>query len=248
MASPVDAQRDEINSSSSAITSANLSIPAALLTMQAGELTVTLLRWASTPGTVTFTNFTQLVSDASDATDDTTAVYYRYWTASTDVTGGVPISWTTSAKYCAITWRITGAANPATRAPEISTVAVGTTAANTANPGSVSGTGGSKDYLFLALMGLDGEGNRPTGVPTNYTNLAWNSTGTTGAVATNCSIGGGSRQLTAASDDPGVFTHPAATTGWTAWTVVIHPPTTAAPGAAIFARRPRKAHRYLTLR
>lgn len=234
MASPVDSARQGTNITTAATSWAiNVGSPVA------GTLLIVLVRYASAPGAVTFTGYTLLASDSSDATDDTTAVYYRW----ADGTEGATdtLAPTNSVKGCAICWEITGAAPSAGRPPEISTVAVGTTAANTANPGSGAGTGGSKDYLFLALMGLDGETNAPTVVPTNYANLTTANSGTAGAVATNCSIGGGSRQLTAASDDPGVFTHPAATTGWTAWTVVIHP---AAPGPA---RRPppRESAQYL---
>jgi hypothetical protein len=40
--------------------------------------------------------------------------------------------------------------------------------------------------------------------------------------ATNILMGGASRQILAStSDDPGVFTHAAHTTGWTAYTVAI---------------------------
>jgi hypothetical protein len=121
-------------------------------------------------------------------------------------------------------WFITGAANPATQLPGVSTVAVGTTTANTANPASVVVTGGPKDVLYLAMCGYDGSGGVPTAAPTNYTNLVTiNVTG--GSAATQGSVGGASRAITASSsDDPGVFTHPAANSGWTAWTLVVHPP------------------------
>jgi len=194
MASPVDSARQGTN-----ITTASTSWAVNVGSPVAGTLLIVLVRFAAAPGAVTFTGYTQLASDSSDATDDTTAVYYRW----ADGTEGATdtLSPTNSVKGCAICWEITGAAPSFSRPPEISTVAVGTTTANTANPGSVSGTGGSKDYLFLALMGLDGEGNAPSAAPTNYVNLQTANSGTTGAVATNNSIGGASRQLTAASDE-----------------------------------------------
>jgi len=238
MASPVDFARQGTN-----ITTAATSWAVNVGSPSAGDLLIVLVRFAAAPGAVTFTGYTQLGSDASDATDDTTAVYYRWadWAEGATDT----LAPTNSVKGCTISWEITGAINPATTAPEISTVAIGTTAANTANPGSRAVTGGPKDVLYLALMGLDGEGNAPTVVPTNYANLVTANSGTAGAVATNCSIGGGSRGILASnSDDPGVFTHPAATTGWTAWTVVIHP-AIAIPGP-VLKRRP--ADRFLTRR
>jgi len=218
MASPVDAGRNATNvSTASSSWAVNVGSPAA------GTLLIVFLRFAAAPGSITFTGYTPLVAgDTSDASDDTTAIYYRW----ADGTEGATDTCapTNSVKGCAICWRITGAANPATQAPEVSAVAVGTTSANTANPNSVSGTGGSKDYLFLAMAAGDGEVGAYTGAPTNYTNLQAANSGTGSTAATNCIAGGASRQLTAASDDPGAFTHGAHTTGWTAYTVVVHPP------------------------
>lgn len=219
MASPVDSARQGTNISTAA-TSHSLNVGSPV----AGMLLVVFVRFAAAPGTVTFAGYTQLASDASDATDDTSQVYYRVADGLEGATDTLTTS--NSVKMCSLAWEITGGEYPSIQPPQISTVAVGTTAANSANPNTLSPTGGSKDYLFLAIMGLDGELNAPTASPTNYSTITTANSGTGGAVATNCSIGGGSRGLTAASDDPGVFTHAAATTGWTAWTVAIHPAST----------------------
>lgn len=222
MASPVDFERTLTGSGGAAVTSLNVAI-STTGGPSAGELLLVFARFAGAPGTVTYTGYTQLGSDTSDASDDQTMVFYRLADGSEGNTD--PMSWVNSVKPLTIGWRITGAADPATQAPEISTVAVGTTAANSANPNSRSVTGGPKDVLYFALCAYDGEGGSPTGAPTNYTNLIANNSGTAGAVATNCAIGGASRQISASSsDDPGAFTHPAAANGWTAWTVVVHPP------------------------
>lgn len=217
MASPVDAARQGTNiSTASTSWAVNVGSPTA------GTLLVVLARFAAAPGAITFTGYTPLTSDSSDATDDTTAIYYRW----ADGTEGATdtLAPTNSVKGCTLSWKITGAAHPSLQVPEFSTVAVGTTTANSANPGSRSVTGGPKDVLYLAMMGLDGELNAPTASPTNYSAITTANSGTGGAVATNCSIGGGSRAITgSSSDDPGAFTHAAATTGWTAYTVVVHP-------------------------
>jgi hypothetical protein len=217
MASPVDASRIQ-----SQTTTANTSHVVNTTNPPAGVLLIVLLRFAAAPGTVTFTGYTPLASDASDASDDQTSIYYRW----TDGTEGASDAMTTanSVKYAGLTWRITGAENPAITAPEISAVAVGTTAANSANPASRAVTGGPKDVLYLALAGGDGEVGAYTAAPTNYVNLAATNSGTGGAAATNCFIGGASRAITASSsDDPGAFTHGAHLAGWTAFTVVVHP-------------------------
>ena len=216
MASPVDEARAGTNVTTASTTwNINVGSPVA------ETLLIVLVRFAAAPGTVTFTGYTLLVGSSTDASDDTTNVYYRWADGTEGPTD--PLSPANSVKGCAICWEITGALDPSLGAPEFSTVAIGTTTANTANPDVMTPSGGSNDYLFLALMGLDGEGNAPTASPTNYSAVTTANSGTTGAVATNCSIGGGSRQLTGTTDDPGVFTHAAATTGWTAWTVAVYP-------------------------
>ena len=217
MASPVDSARVGTNVTSASTThNVNVGSPAA------GTLLIVWARFAAAPGTITFTGYTQLALDSSDASDDTSVVFYRL----ADGTEGATdtCSPTNSVKAGYICWEITGAIDPATQAPEISTVAVGTTTANTCDPGTVTPTGGSKDYLFLALGAEDGEVGAFTGAPTNYSNLATANSGTGGLPATNCLMGGASRQLTASSENPGAFTHAAAVTGWTAFTVAIHPP------------------------
>ncbi len=217
MASPVDAARN-----TSATTSAGTSHTINVGSPAAGTLLIVWIRFAVVAGTVTFTGYTPLVSQVSDdAADDENSIYYRW----ADGTEGASNSMTTgnSTKMAAICWQVTGASNPATQVPELSTVAVGTTTANTCNATTVTPTGGSKDYLFLALGGMDGEGGTFTAAPTNYTNITTITSGTGGLPATNCVVGGASRQLTAASDDPGAFTHGAAAAGWTAYAMAIHP-------------------------
>lgn len=219
MASPVDSARQGTN-----ITTAGTSHAINVGSPTAGTLLVVFVRFAGAPGAVTFAGYTQLASDTSDASDDTSAVYWRL----ADGTEGATDTLTTgnSIKLCAMGWEITGAEHPGARAPEISTVAVGTTSANTADPGTCTPTGGSKDYLFLAIAAQDGEVGAYTASPTNYSAVTTANSGTGGTPASNCYMGVGSRQLTASSENPGTFTHGAATTGWTAWTVAIHPATT----------------------
>lgn len=218
MAAPVDSAR-VASSTTTAGTSHTINVGSPV----AGTLLLVFIRFAGAPGTVTFTGYTQLASDTSDASDDQTMIFVR----DADGTEGASDALTTanSVKMAAVAYEITGAETAARSAPAVSTVAVGTTAANGANPGSVSPTGGTQDALYLALMGLDGEGNAPTVEPTNYGNLVTANSGTAGAVATNCSVGGASRQISASSsDDPGNFTHAGANAGWTAYAVAIHEP------------------------
>lgn len=224
MASPVDAARIATNIATAATSFAiNVNSPSA------GDVLIVLMRFGAAQGTITFTGYTSIANDASDAGAGSTAIYYR----KADGTEGTTDTLTTvnSVKMGAICWRITGARDPALGAPAVSTVAIGTTTANTCDPSAVTPAGGSRDYLFLACGTEDGEVGAFTGAPANYTNLVAANSGTASTAGTNVLLGGASRQLTAASDDPGVFTHAAANLGWTAFTVAVLPPALSAAKA-----------------
>ena len=189
-----------------------------------------VVRFAGGMGTVTFTGYTQFFTDSSDVSDDTVRAYYR-WADGTEGADDT-LSCTTSQKLGAICWEITGAENPATQTPEASAAAFGTTGANVADPPTVTPTGGSKDYLFLAVGTQDGEVGAYTAFPTNYANLIAANSGTGGAAGSNVVMGGASRQLTAASENPGAFTHGTPITAWIAFAIAIHPAPTGTPHTA----------------
>lgn len=219
MAAPTDSARQGTN-----ITTAGTSHAINVGSPTAGTLLIVLLRYMAAPGAITFVStngpYISLVTDSSDATDDTTQIFYRM----ADGNEGATDTLTTgnSIKLAAICWEVTGAANAA---PEISTVNVGTTAANSAQSNNVVPAGPPQDTLYISMMGLDGEGNAPTVQPASYSNLVTANSGTGGLPATNGSVGGGSRQINASSgDDAGVFTHAAATTGWTAYAIAMKAP------------------------
>lgn len=219
MAAPVDSARVATNITTAATSHAvNVGSPVA------GTLLIVFARFAAAPGAVTFTGYTVFGGpDATDATDDTTTVFYRWSDGAEGPTD--TCAPTNSVKAGYIAYEITGAENPAVSIPQISAVAVGTTAANTANPNSVAPAGAPRDTLYLALAGGDGEVGAYTAVPTNYANLQAANSGTGGTAASNVLMGGASRQITASSsDNPGAFTHAAHTTGWTAFAVAIREP------------------------
>jgi hypothetical protein len=228
VAAPVDAGRATTGVSTSADPWAIVNLPASIA---AGDLLIMFCRAALAAGTIngpTTQAWQTLYASASpDAADDNSAWFYRWADGSEGASTSVDLAATS--KGGVIVWRITGAENPATQPPELPTPNTGTTSANTANGPNVVPTGGSKDYLFLTAAGQDGEVGAYTAVPTNYANLAAITSGTGGLPATNVQMGGGSRQLTAASEDPGVFTHAAAAAGWTGFTVAVHP-VTVVPG------------------
>lgn len=220
MASPVDSARQGTNVTTAATThNVNVGSPAG------GVLLIVMGRFPAAPGAVTFTGYTAIAGldpNTADASDDSTFVWYRVADGTEGATD--PCNPTNSVKGAYLCWEITGAEDPTVQAPEVGTIATGTTTANS-NPGATTPTGGSKDYLFLAMEAHDGEGSAATVAPTNYSNLVTANSGTGGAVATNCIMGGASRQLTASTEDPGAFTNAAPATGWTAFTIAIHPAT-----------------------
>lgn len=211
MASPVDSARVATNISTAATSHAiNVGSPVA------GTLLVACIRFTTFPSTVTFTGWTQIFTDISDASDDTTEVWWRW----ADGTEGATNTLTTvnSLKLAAVCYKITGALNAA---PSVSGVAFGTTA--NADPAAVNFTGGTQDMLFIAFAGMDSETATFT-APTGYGNIALANSGVGGAVPTNCMIATASRQATTTtSEDPPAFTSTAPNTGWTAITIAIKP-------------------------
>jgi hypothetical protein len=127
-----------------------------------------------------------------------------------------------STRDATITYRITGAIDPATQAPQVGTTAVGSSV--NPNPPSVSVTGGSKDILAIALFSRNGEeaddDTWVTAAPASYTNLLQKACGVAGTNLAGM-IATAERQVTTATEDPGTFT--CATGGWRANTIVIHP-------------------------
>ena len=184
-----------------------------------GNLLIALFRTADgTSGVGWPAGWTELIESTADASNDAIAIGYRQ----ADGTEGTTITLTTSsAKFAAIAYRISGAENPTTQAPQISTVVTGTT--TSPDPGSLSPTGGAKDYLWLWMGGWEGEQTSPpAGNPTNYTNPLGANSGTGGAIPTNCRVASAQRTLNAVSEDPGFWTI-SVSDDWTAWTLAVHP-------------------------
>jgi hypothetical protein len=228
VASPIDAARTTTGfGGTSGADPWTVNLPASIAS---GDL---LIFYGRTHGAANFngvaSGWTSLVqNDASDASDDWSSIWYRWADGSEGATLSVDMTSTT--RGAAIVWRITNAENPLVQAPQLSSVAVGTGA--NADPPGITPTGGSKDYLFLAVAGMDGETQSYT-VQAGYGNLATANSGTSGTPGGNVRLAGSSRQLTAATEDPAAFTSSAPTSAWSAWTIAIHPSTThTGPGIA----------------
>src|SRR5678816_1664485 len=121
-------------------------------TIASNDLLIVAFRNA-VAGAITFpAGWVEIVSDdTSDASDDMTVIA---WKQATGAEGGTSITLTsTSAKFAACAWAIMGAANPTLRAPEVSTVATGTVTQSDSS--AITPTGGSKDYLFGTITGME---------------------------------------------------------------------------------------------
>ncbi len=121
-----------------------------------------------------------------------------------------------------VAYRISGAIDPATQAPEIGTTASGSSV--NPNPPAVTPTGGAKDYLWIAFFGRGGEeaddDTWTTAAPASFGTLLQKACGTAG-VNLGGMVASAHANINAASQDPGTFT--CATGAWRAQTIAVHP-------------------------
>lgn len=210
MAFPVDADRQTTNGGAS-VTTADINLPA---NIAAGDLLIAYVRNA-TGGTVTWpAGWNEMIDESPDAADDGNSVAYKV--ADGTESGTIQVTFSTSGKYAAVCYRITGGGTP-----EISTRATG--ASTTPDPPSFSPSGGAKDYLWIWMGGWEGEQTTPpAGSPTNYSNAIGNGSGTAGVITTNCRVASATRQLNAATEDPPSWTI-SASDDWTAFVIAVPP-------------------------
>lgn len=195
-------------------------------TVSAGALLVCIARCAVVGAIGWPSGWNELVEDSSDGSDDVSAIA---WKAADGSEGGTTFSVTHgTGKSAYIVYSITGAENPATQPPQISTVAVGTS--TTPNPTLLTPTGGTKDYLWLWLGCWEGEQTSPpAGNPTDYSATLGASSGTAGAVTTNVRCASAQHTSTDSSEDAGSWTI-SASDDWTAWVMAVHPASVTAIG------------------
>lgn len=203
---------------STAAANPSISIPATV----AGDLFIgaffATATYSGTPAAPTGWTHLFNASLGGAASGDKGQIMYRFADGSEGSTIVVSTGGT-SVKHHALFYRISGVDTGSP--PEISTEAVANSAAP--NPGSLTPSGGSKAYLWLALYTIEGIGAAPSAIPTNYTSHATSTIATSGSTAaTNARQAWAYRALTAATEDPGAFTAPAAE-DWSAWTIAVYP-------------------------
>ncbi|HJQ65670.1 MAG TPA: hypothetical protein VJ816_04800 [Gemmatimonadales bacterium] len=165
-------------------------------------------------GWTTFIDSTALATPATSRV----AVAWKKATGSEGATMTVT-NGSTATRFNAITYQVSGAADPTTQAPEFATVTTGSSTST--NAGAVAPTGGSKDYLFFVVV-ASGSGTSAT-VPTNYGGRISTSN------ALDISFATCNRQATTASEDPGAWAI-SPTNPWLTTVVAVHPPAAAGAG------------------
>ena len=218
MAFPAVAATATTNGSTAAINKV-CNLPANIV---AGQLLLLLLRSAAADTHSTPSGWTQLIlNNSADASLDVFSLWYKVAAGNEGAT--VTVTATTSLKFGALAWRITNAELPGIIAPQVSTVAVGTS--TTPDPPSITPSGGAKDYLFMWIGCWEGEQTSPPASnPTNYAgNKIGCDSGTGGTVDTNVRCASATRNLnTASAEDAGSWTI-SVSDDWSAITVIIHP-------------------------
>jgi hypothetical protein len=230
MASPV-VQTVAESTTSTAGTNHVVTLPASIA---AGDLIVICMNIGSTGATLNaHADYTELLDES--AANGLKILYRKAVGGESNPT----LVTSASTRSAEITFRISGAADPATQAPQIGSTATGSTV--NPDPPSITPTGGSKDYLFIALFSQNGEeaddDTWATASPTGYTpNPPYQKTG--GVAGTNLGgiIAACAKAATATSEDPGTFTKDGTNT-WRAQTIAIHPAATATKAAPFAPHR-----------
>lgn len=192
-------------------TSHVVSLPAGITP---GDLLIVAFSVDGVPSITWPTGWTQFATGDAPASAQRTALAYRRADGTEVSTITVTVGAAQQSSHMA--WRIVGAANPAVQPPEASAAAVGDSGNPNPNPSALTPTGGTKNYLWLAIAGCD-DINFIEILPDGYGGAFSATSGT----ANGTSIGGCYKTKFAASEDP----EPAMFFGssWVAFTVAVHP-------------------------
>lgn len=221
MAFPTVKSRTETPNSASTTITVNFSA-----TASAGDLVVAFIGLNDTAQTITTTeSFTNLTN-----TNATFHIIYKILDGTEGTSTTVTVG--SSTKSAVIAYTINRTTHDTGQAPQFSTVATGTSTAP--NSGSLSPTGGAKDYLWISAFRQNGEEadddtwtTAAPSTPGTFTNLTQTTTGTSGLPATNGSVASAEYTANTATVDPGAFTV-AQSLAWRAYTVAVHPSTAVA--------------------
>jgi len=221
VASPVVEQVVE-NSTATAGTNHTINLP----TPTAGQLLLIILDKGSTAATVNaHGSLTELLDENLG-----NGLYIAYRWMDGGESSPFTLVTSGSTRSASFAYRISGAENPATTAPQIGTTGTGTSA--TPDPPTSATPPSSKDYLFIAFFGAAGEEldddtwcDTP---PTDYTPTPPRQKAC-GTAGTNLGglIAAAERALTTGvAQDPGTFAKDVSA-AWRSQTIMVHPPAAA---------------------
>lgn len=216
MASPVVAATNGGNSGG-AVQNHTINLPTGIAS---GHLLVAIVTFDAVSGTITPTwpaGWTQIYHHEMLGGSFDTIQAARYRVADGSEGASITVTTTPFVASAHNTYRITGH-DSGTSPPEIGTWVDDNTGVNLSpDPPNLAPTGGSRDYLWIAVCGYTR--NRTTDAyPTNYTGGFYN----LNTVANIAGVASATRALTASSDNPTAFTL-SANTGWIANTMAIYP-------------------------
>jgi hypothetical protein len=218
MASPSIAATNT-SATAAAGTSLTVNLPASIAS---GDLLLVFIgQQVGTNAVFSATGWTQLYSALNLTITD--GMLYRVADGSEGAT--VTVTSTQSGKAAHASYRITG--SDTSKAP----VASAQSGDATAHPDTLTVTpaGGSADYLFISCFASDGVPT-VTAWPTNYTLGQLNPlSGGSGGSGSKATLGVSARQLTASSDNPGLYTISAAANN-DGHTVAVYPAAAVATG------------------
>lgn len=205
MAFPVDQDRVTTDSATSG-TSHSLNLPGSIAS---GDYLVAAVRCPASTTISWPAGWTEQEQSNADASDDETSIAWRV----ADGTEGATITITlgTSRVLVGICYRITGANGIAFSASTVGS------ASQPDSPNLTDILTSARDILWLSLGGCDDSETLTSG-PTSYSNATVQ--GSTATGTSGCTVYGASRQLNAASENPGAWTL-GSTSIWTAWTVAL---------------------------
>ena len=189
--------------------------------IQAGETLLMVADKGSTAATIAaITGWTELLDE-----NLANGLYVAWKKADGTESGTFTVTTSASTRLVVMIYRISGAADPTVSPPQIGTTSTGTSA--TPDPPSLTPSGGSKDYLWIAIAGMAGEeadddtwGNTP---PSGYNpspprQIAAGTVGTNlGGLLLAAEVG-----KTAATENPGTFGVDVSA-AWRAQTIAVVP-------------------------
>lgn len=181
--------------------------------ISAGNLLLELMGFDASGGNPVLANFAPFLQFANQANGSSCALKALYRIADGTETSPVAATTGTDEESQHRGLRITGAN---ASAPE---VAIATGTSTTPDPPNLSPSWGADDTLWIVACAVDASVNI-TAYPTNYSsNQSVANSGGTGGV----SLAVATRELNAASEDPGTFTLPSSRP-WVAFTIAVRPP------------------------